>query len=98
MGRYLVLWEVEKAHMPLDPKERGEGWALLMAITKQDMEKGFIKEWGSVVGEHRGFNLVEGSEVEIENMVQQYVPYINVEVLPISTFSQMEEVVKTLTG
>ena len=98
MGRYLVLWEVEKAHMPVDPKERGEGWALLMAMTKQDMEKGLIKEWGSVVGENRGFNLVEGSEVEIENMVQQYVPFINVEVLPISSFSQIEEVVKGLTG
>jgi hypothetical protein len=42
--------------------------------------------------------LVEGSEVEIEKMVQQYVPYINFEVLPISTFSQIEEVVKALTG
>ncbi len=98
MGRYLVLWEVEKAHISLDPKERGEGWALLMAMTKQDMEKGLIKEWGSVVGENRGYNVVEGSEVEIENMVQQYVPYINVEVLPISTFSQMEEVVNALAG
>ena len=98
MGRYLILWEVEKAHMPADPKERGEGWALLMAMTKQDMEKGVIKEWGAIVGENRGFNLVEGSEVEIANMVQQYVPYINVEVLPIATFSQIEEVVKALTG
>ena len=98
MGRYLVLWEVEKAHMSADPKERGEGWALLMAMTKQDMEKGFVKEWGSVVGETRGFNLVEGSEVEIEKMVQQYVPYINFEVLPISTFSQIEEVVNALAG
>ena len=98
MGRYLVLWEVEKAHMHVDSKERGEGWALLMAMTKQDMEKGVIKEWGAIVGENRGFNLVEGSEVEVANMVQQYVPYINVEVLPIATFDQIEEVVKTLTG
>ncbi len=98
MGRYMVIWEVEKAHMPVDPKERGEGWSLLMAITKQDMEKGFIKEWGAVVGENRGYNFVEGTEVEIANMIQQYVPYINVQVLPLATISQTEEVIKALTG
>jgi hypothetical protein len=98
MGRYMVIWEVEKAHMPVDPKERGEGWALLMAITKQDMEKGIVKEWSVVVGEHRGFNIVEGTEVEIANMIQQYVPYINVQVLPLATFSQTEEIIKALTG
>ena len=98
MGRYLVIWEVEKTHIPVDPKERGEGWALLMAMTKQDMEKGFIKEWGVVVGESRGFNFVEGTEVEIANLIQQYVPYINVQVLPLATFSQTEEVIKALTG
>lgn len=98
MGRYMVIWEVEKAHMPVDPKERGEGWALLMAITKQDMEKGIVKEWSVVVGENRGFNIVEGTEVEIANTIQQYVPYINVQVLPLATFSQTEEIIKTLTG
>ncbi len=98
MGRYMVIWEVEKAHMPVDPKERGEGWSLLMAITKQDMEKGIVKEWSVVVGENRGFNIVEGTEVEIANTIQQYVPYINVQVLPLATFSQTEEIIKTLTG
>ncbi len=98
MGRYLVIWEVEKTHIPTDPKERGEGWALLMAMTKQDIEKGLIKEWGVVVGENRGFNFAEGTEVEIANMIQQYVPYINVQVLPLATISQTEEVIKALTG
>ena len=98
MGRYMIIWEVEKAHIPLDPKERGEGWGMLMAITKQDMEKGLVKEWSVVVGENRGYNIAEGTEVEIANMIQQYVPYINVQVLPLATFSQTEEIIKTLTG
>ena len=62
------------------------------------MEQGFIKEWGAVVGEKRGYNFVEGTEVEVANMIQQYVPYINVQVLPLATFGQTEEVVKNLTG
>ena len=98
MGKYMVIWEVEKAHIPIDPKERGESYAMMMAMTKQDMENGLVKEWNMVVGEDRGFNIVEGTEVEISNMIQQYVPYINVEVLPLATFSQTEETVKALTG
>ena len=98
MGRYLVIWEVEKSHIPVDPKERGEAWALMMAMTKEDIEKGIIKEWSVVVGESRGFNIAEGTEVEISNMIQKYVPYINVQVLPLATFSQTEEVIKALSG
>ena len=40
MGKYLVLWEVDQAGIPIDPKERGEGWGLLMAMIRQDFEKG----------------------------------------------------------
>jgi hypothetical protein len=31
-------------------------------------------------------------------MIQQFVPYINTQVVPIATFSQTEEVVKALSG
>ena len=98
MGRYLVIWEVEKAHIPVDPKERGEAYSLLMAVTKQDIEKGLIKEWSVEVGGSRGYNYVEGTEIEVSNMIQQFVPYINVQVIPLATFSQTEEVVKGLAG
>ena len=98
MGKYMVVWEVEKTHIPLDPKERGEAYALLLAVAKQDIEKGLIKEWSMVVGESRGFNIAEGTEVEVSNMIQQYIPYINVQVLPLSTYNQAEEIVKALTG
>jgi hypothetical protein len=98
MGRYLVIWEVEKSHVPVDPKERAESYSLLMAMTKQDIEKGFVKEWGIEVGGSRGYNFVEGTEVEIAKMIQQYVPYINVQLVPLATFSQTEEVVNSLLG
>jgi hypothetical protein len=98
MGRYLIVWEVEKLHIPLDPIERGESYAVLMEMTKQDMEKGLVKEWGIEVGGSRGYNFVEGTEVQISKMIQQYVPFINVQVIPLATFSQTEEIVKALIG
>jgi hypothetical protein len=47
MGKYLVLWEVDQTKIPIDPKERGEGWSLLMALVRQDIEKGITKDWGA---------------------------------------------------
>jgi len=97
MGKYLVLWEIDKTHVPADPKERGTGWAFLMELVKKDIEKGIIKEWGTFLGEHRGFDIVEGSEVEVANMIQQYVPYVDVKLHPIATVSQVDEIIKALS-
>lgn len=47
MGKYLLLWEADRARIPIDPKERGAGWGVLMAMVRQDIEKGISKD-----GEH----------------------------------------------
>ena len=98
MGRYLVLWEIDKAHVPADPKERAAGWSMLMEIVKKDIEKGVIKDWGAFPGELNGFDIFEGTEVELANMIQQYVPFIDVEVHPVVTVSQVDEILKALSG
>ena len=98
MGRYLVLWEIDKAHVPADPKERAAGWSILMDITKNEIEKGAIKEWGAFAGELKGFDVFEGTEVELANMIQQYVPFVDVEVHPLVTVSQVDEIIKALSG
>lgn len=46
-----MLWEVDQTKIPIDPKERGEGWSFLMAMVRQDIEKGLTKEWGAFLGE-----------------------------------------------
>jgi hypothetical protein len=98
MGKYLVLWEVDQTKIAIDPKERGEGWSLLMAMVRQDIEKGITKDWGSFVGEPKGYTIVEGSEVEVEKALQQYVPFCIYNVHPIMTESQVGEVLKALSG
>ena len=55
MGKYLVLWEIDPTKIPIDPKERGEGWGMLMAMVRQDFEKGILKDWGAFVGESNGY-------------------------------------------
>lgn len=98
MGKYLLLWELNRALIPIDPKERGDGYELLMAAVKQDIAKGLTKDWGNFVGEASGYCVVEGSEVEINTMVQQYAPYVRFKTHPVASVEQVEEMLKSLTG
>ncbi len=98
MGRYLVHWEVDQTKIPIDPKERGGGWAGLMAMVRQDLEKGVISNWGSFVGETNGYMVMEGTELEVMTSIQQYVPFCIFKVQPVSSESQVNEMIKALTG
>jgi hypothetical protein len=97
MGKYLMLWAVDPTKVPVNPQERGSGWGAMLDMIKQEMQKGITKDWGSFVGELNGYAVVEGSEVEIGNMVQRYVPFVHFKVHPIASISQVDEVIKALS-
>jgi hypothetical protein len=97
MGKYLMLWEIDTTKIPLSPKERGGGWSLLMGMVKQDIKKGLNKDWGAFVGEINGYAVLEGTEVEIMNALQQYVPFVHFKVHPVASVSQVDEMIKALT-
>ena len=98
MGKYLIHWEMDQSKIPLDPKERGEAWSLLMAMVRQDKEKGIVKDFGMFVGQNSGYAVHEGSEVDVMNTLQQYVPYAIFTVHPIASESQVNDMIKALTG
>jgi len=98
MGKYLVLWKVEQSRLPIDPKERGAGLGALLAKVKQDIEKGKVKDWGNFVGEARGYDVFEGTELELMNTLQQFVPFVSFEVHQVASLSQAEEMIKALAG
>jgi len=39
MGKYLLLWDLDPARMPVDPKERAAGWSALMAMVEKDLDR-----------------------------------------------------------
>jgi hypothetical protein len=96
MGKYLMFWELNRSLIPVDPQERGQGFALLMSVVQQDIEKGLTKDWGCFVGEGNGYCVVEGSEVDIAKMVQQYSPYCEFSTHPVTSVDQMNEVIGSL--
>ncbi len=97
MGKYLMLWEIDTTKIPVSPKERGGGWNLLMGMVKQDIKRGLNKDWGAFVGEINGYAVLEGTEVEIMNALQQYVPFVHFKVHPVASVSQVDEMIKALT-
>jgi len=98
MASYLLIWDINDAFVPVDPKERGEAYNMLLAMVKNDMEKGITKGWGTFIGERTGYCVVEGSELEIMNLVQQYTPYVTFETHACASVDLAQEMVNALIG
>ena len=98
MGRYLVLWKVDQSRVPVDAKERGGAWSILMDVVRQDREAGMITDWGGFVGETNGFAVYEGTEVKVGSALVKYVPYVSFKIHPLASESQTNEIVKSLSG
>ncbi len=97
MAKYLVLWEIDSTKIPVSPQERAAMWGPMADMVKQDMKKGISKDWGIFVGEVNGYAIAEGTEVEVSNMIQQYVPFVHFEVHHVMSVEQADEVTKALT-
>ncbi|HUV46120.1 MAG TPA: DUF3303 family protein [Dehalococcoidia bacterium] len=96
MPRYLINWEMDTTKVPISPKERATAWNPMLDMVEQDMKGGMLKEWGSYIGEMRGYSVAEGTEVEIANMCQQYIPFVNFTTHPVLSLSEMREITKNL--
>ena len=97
MGKYLVLWEVDRDRVPVSPQERGAGWGALIDMVRGDMKKGMIKDWGAFVGEINGYAVYEGTEVEIGNALQEYVPWVHFKLHAVASVDQVDKIIKALT-
>jgi len=98
MAKYLILWDLNPALVPTDPKERSAGWGMLMQMVRRDMQDGVLKDWGSFLAEGSGYCVMEGTEVEILKRCQQYTPFVAFETHPVASVSQVEEMLASLSG
>jgi len=79
---------------PTDLKERASGWMTLLDMVKQDLENAKIKDWGNFVGESSGFLIIEGTEEELSNIIQKWVPFVRFEAKPFMSVDEITEIVK----
>ena len=97
MPKYLLLWEVAPSKLPIDPKERGAAWSAMLDMVKQGIKEGITIDWGSFLGEGRGYSITEVSEMELEKRLQRFVPFVTFKVHRIMSVEQIAEVAKSLT-
>jgi len=95
MGRFLALWEADDSRLPADPKERA-GYKEAIKFLRQEVKKGLIKDWGSFVGTTHGYVVYEGTEVEVGNSLQYFIPVYSFRVYPVASLDQAEESTKAL--
>ena len=98
MGKYLVLWKMDKTRLPVNPRERASGFAPLVAMVKQSIEMGKVKDWGAFAGQGRGYEVFEGTELELELQIQQYVPFVDFKVYPLLSLDQIDEMIRAMSA
>ena len=98
MAKYLVLWELNSDKIPDDPKARGEGWMMMIDMIKEDFKKGIHSEWGSFVGEMKGFTVSESEPVDLANNLQRFFPFVNFEVHQVLSVDDIANVATALIG
>jgi len=96
MGRYLITWELDMSRVPVNPKERGELWSPMVDMVRDGMKRGTTKDWGSFLGEMKGYSVAEGTELEIANLLQQWVPFVHFTTHPIISLDEMAKVIENL--
>jgi len=96
MARYILLWELDSTRTPDDPKERQKQWRTFQDMVVERLESGETKDWGKYVGEGRGYAIIEGTEMDAEELGNTYFPYVTFEVKQIISIEQAIEVVKAM--
>lgn len=97
MGKVLLLWELDRTRVAVDPKERITAWTMMMNMIKNDLRSGGLKDWGMFTGELAGYAIREGTDEEIAIATGRYEPYAKFKAYSILSVSQTEEVLKALS-
>jgi len=98
MAKYLMLWSLDRSKLPISPQERAVGWRMLIDMVKQDLQEGRMKDWGVFVGEMDGYGIMEGTELEVAQQTQKYVPFVDFKVHPVASVDMLDELVKSMSG
>ncbi|MDW7728161.1 MAG: hypothetical protein SCH70_13860 [Candidatus Methanoperedens sp.] len=96
MGKFLVLWKMDKTMMPESPVGQMELFSRLMAMVREDNKSGMV-DWGEFIGGNAGYCIVEGTAQELALDLMKYNPYVRFKVYPTLSVDQVEENMKAIS-
>jgi hypothetical protein len=91
MAKYYFRWQWNPQITITNPEERAKLLFSLLEMTKQDLQTGKLKDWGTVPGESSG---EVASETDLLTDSLKFMPYVNFEVKPVLTVDQTLESIK----
>jgi len=95
MAKYYFRWQWNPQITITNPEERAKLLFSLLEMTKQDLQTGKLKDWGTVPGESSGYAIKEvASETDLLTDSLKFMPYVNFEVKPVLTVDQTLESIK----
>jgi hypothetical protein len=77
----LLLWEMNTAFIPIDPKERIGLWLKMLESVKTAIDSGITETWGVSPSGDKGFSISNQSEQELLTSLAGYSPYVKFKVL-----------------
>jgi hypothetical protein len=98
MARYLVLWEIDTTKTPEDPKAKKAQYLAFGDLVKKQLQEGAVKEWGLFLGSAEGYNIFEGSNVELQTLIGMWTPFIRFNTRELMTIDEVIKANKALPG
>lgn len=97
MSKYLMLWEIDVNKVPISLEERAIALKPMITMVKEGIKDGRIKDWGTFVGEMNGYSIAEGTEIEIGQFNQQWVPFVSFKSYPIASVDDVATVIENMS-
>ncbi|MFC2070731.1 hypothetical protein ACFLTB_06140 [Chloroflexota bacterium] len=98
MTKYFVTWETDTSKLPSDSQERGALFIQMLEATKQTLKEGRVNDWGQFIGGGKGYGIADGDGIEVYKTLQQFAPYITLNVQEVLSVDEVIEAIKSLMG
>ena len=95
MTKFLTLWKVDTAKMPVSPEEQISLFTNLLNMVKEDFKNG--GDWGEFTGGGAGYFVSEGTEQEVALALMKYSPYIKFKLFPVLSVEQVLENIQKIS-
>ncbi len=96
MPKYFMTWEVDPTRVPIDLKERGALWSMMLETVKQDIKEGREEDWGCFAGEASGYATSERSEIDLAKDLQRFYPFVTFKVHQVMSVDEVAELAKSM--
>ena len=96
MPKYVNLWEMDMSRIPADPNECMMLLQKMTEMTKQVLKEHPGAQWGSFIGENKGFAVGEMSWQDIVKINQMFAPYVINKTYQAASIEELEGVLKSM--